>query len=943
MLRTVFRSLPLMVALICTFFVARAQTHDTILVDFGDTNNASPFPWNNLTDFQQGSLTNLSTSSGQSSGFGLAVVKSFVHYNFSGTTQPDPAPGFPASATYDNFYGRQNQPGEDTAAIRFSGLNPYKPHEFDIFASRMDAGDNRETQYIIIGQDTTIVYLDAANNESNIAQATNVFPAVNGTITIIMTWGSNNNNPSRFFYLGAIKMIFPRDIEIAVDVNAFLEGPFNVSAMTPILPSIPLEQPYSTAPWHYSGNESVSEIPGNNIVDWVLLELRQAPSAVEATTAQRIGMQAAFIKSNGSITSTDGNSLPLFTGWPQPGLFAGIWHRNHLQVLSSTSLQELNGVFNYDFSTAVTQAFGERQKEIAPGIWSMVAGDADADGYLSMADRTDVWNLQAGRQGYLQADFNLDGQVNNIDKNDFWFPNYSSGFWTIPSIDTILVDFGGESHSSPFPWNNVTDPISGSLSNLINSAGLTTAIGIDVVDAFQGINFSGTLSTPPALEIPGNASYDSFFGELSNNLGSVEITNLNPGKLYTFQLYASRMEANDNRQTRYVALGSYSDTTYLDIANNTGNIAVIENIQPGANGIIRIDVSQGPENNNGNAFFYLGVLKMIYESEAPLQPSLTLVSPNGGEVFQAGSEQVIQWNAVNLANDIVVEFSVNSGNDWTAIDTVPSYQQFLTWTVPLLNSENCLVRLTSGFYSDISDAAFAISNLVYNCRFVVLGSSTAAGVGPSVPDSAWVNRLEAALQEVDVNYEVINLAVSGYTTYQILPDGFEIPPGVNETVDEERNITAALAYEPLGIFINLPSNDANKYYTVEQQLANFDTVINLALAQGVSVWITTPQPRNFSDPAQIQLQLDMLDTIPQVYSEAVIDFWTGVADEDGWILIQYDSGDGIHLTDAAHAILFERVWQKQPANIQCEPFTPDRNNQPASLFRAKSENKSFEQ
>ncbi|MFT5667674.1 MAG: lysophospholipase L1-like esterase, partial [Vicingaceae bacterium] len=55
---------------------------------------------------------------------------------------------------------------------------------------------------------------------------------------------------------------------------------------------------------------------------------------------------------------------------------------------------------------------------------------------------------------------------------------------------------------------------------------------------------------------------------------------------------------------------------------------------------------------------------------------------------------------------------------------------------------------------------------------VVLGSSTAAGTGPSSSDSAWVNRYRRHLQALNPQNVVTNLGVGGTTTYNIMPDWF---------------------------------------------------------------------------------------------------------------------------------------------------------------------------
>ncbi|MDZ7288551.1 MAG: beta-glucosidase BglX [candidate division KSB1 bacterium] len=188
---------------------------------------------------------------------------------------------------------------------------------------------------------------------------------------------------------------------------------------------------------------------------------------------------------------------------------------------------------------------------------------------------------------------------------------------------------------------------------------------------------------------------------------------------------------------------------------------------------------------------------------------------------------------------------------------------------------------------------------------VVLGSSTAEGTGPVDKNNAWVNRYRAYLQHLDSNYRVINLAKGGYTTYQIMPSGF-IPPAGRPQPDVERNVTKALALQPAAVIINLPSNDVTAGYTLKEQLANYDAVLAQLRAQNIPFWITTTQPRNLPDVQRKNL-MAMRDSTLARFGSRAIDFWSGIADSLGRIKPIYDCGDGIHLNDHGHQILFERV------------------------------------
>jgi sugar lactone lactonase YvrE/lysophospholipase L1-like esterase len=194
---------------------------------------------------------------------------------------------------------------------------------------------------------------------------------------------------------------------------------------------------------------------------------------------------------------------------------------------------------------------------------------------------------------------------------------------------------------------------------------------------------------------------------------------------------------------------------------------------------------------------------------------------------------------------------------------------------------------------------------------VVIGSSTAEGTGASPADSAWVNRYRSYLQKYSSEFEVINLAIGGFSSFRVMPTGYEPPPARPFYPRENNNITFALAFHPKAIIVNMPSNDAANYFTIAEQVANFDTLAAYAKRYQVPVWFSTTQPRNFTDASQRTNLMVMRDSIISRYSNKewtrVIDFWNGLSDASGNILPAYNSGDGVHLNNKGHRLLYERV------------------------------------
>jgi hypothetical protein len=91
--------------------------------------------------------------------------------------------------------------------------------------------------------------------------------------------------------------------------------------------------------------------------------------------------------------------------------------------MSANPLTEIDGVYSYDFTTAINQAYNSGQKQLSGGVCGLYGGDGNSLGTIDMDDISLIWKVEAGRQGYHNGDFNLDSQVNNMDKNEIWVLN----------------------------------------------------------------------------------------------------------------------------------------------------------------------------------------------------------------------------------------------------------------------------------------------------------------------------------------------------------------------------------------------------------------------------------------------------------------------------------------------------------------------------------------
>jgi len=203
-----------------------------------------------------------------------------------------------------------------------------------------------------------------------------------------------------------------------LDLKVILEGAYNGIDMDTILlqsDRIPLDQPFNIPPWNYYDSASVSAVP-DSVIDWVLLELRHSPSYITLTKVP------LFLKYNGVITNLTGAPVSFQTNIPN--IYAVIYHRNHLGIMSANPLVKTGDIYSYDFTAGANQAYGTNaQKNLGSGIFGLYGGDGNADGTIDIDDKTTIWAIEAGSSGYLNGDFNMDSQTNNTDKNDIWNNN----------------------------------------------------------------------------------------------------------------------------------------------------------------------------------------------------------------------------------------------------------------------------------------------------------------------------------------------------------------------------------------------------------------------------------------------------------------------------------------------------------------------------------------
>ena len=94
------------------------------------------------------------------------------------------------------------------------------------------------------------------------------------------------------------------------------------------------------------------------------------------------------------------------------------------------------------------------------------------------------------------------------------------------------------------------------------------------------------------------------------------------------------------------------------------------------------------------------------------EPGLKVISPNGGETLTAGIDYEITWSSCDPQLDSVkIQYSVDSGENWTTITAGTANDSSYYWTVPNMPCDSCLIKIADFDCDpfDISDSLFTIS------------------------------------------------------------------------------------------------------------------------------------------------------------------------------------------------------------------------------------------
>lgn len=145
-------------------------------------------------------------------------------------------------------------------------------------------------------------------------------------------------------------------------------------------------------------------------------------------------------------------------------------------------------------------------------------------------------------------------------------------------------------------------------------------------------------------------------------------------------------------------------TSWTTIVNNvTGNAYTwsVPNV-PSTSCLVRVrDSGSSCYVDDSDAFFTI----------APLLP--VLLSPNGGEVLNAGCPVNITWDPATFYSTVRIDYSSDGGLTWINIISNATNNGTRSWTPPYVYSDQFLIKIANSsnvLIADTSDATFTVKN-----------------------------------------------------------------------------------------------------------------------------------------------------------------------------------------------------------------------------------------
>lgn len=573
----------------------------SIYVNFSDGSYPPSAPWNstNKQPVQNDLFPNLKDQNNVATTIGIKIVSAWQALgngsNYYGTTTGNNSGVFPDNVMKTAYWSNTIK-----QTLKLYGLNSTSNYSFTFFGARGDVTDNRMTNYTI---GTKTVSLQTASNTTKTVAINNVTPDANGEISIDL----QNGTGSVYAYLNAMVVQVNYDDGNPPARPTNLAGTSSTSGVTLTWKDVAF-------------NETGYEVYRAGVAAGPFTLLNPAPTnanAVNFTDTSTRANQTYYyavraINSHGASAYTD--TIKVITGNNNPKLdsIADV-------VIKNNQTLTLNLHASDDPGDILTLS--------ASNLPSFVrlTDNGDGTGTLSLTPAAG----DVGRYSNVKVTVN----DNNGGSSSRTFNIYVRD----KNITAVYVNFN-QTLPADNPWNNFNSypGATASISNMKDDAGTTTAIKIQLLDAFTGTTVLGSTTGNNSGVYPDNVIASNYYTSEAT-ARRIRLSGLPTNYRYNLVFFGSR-QGNDNKNTDYTV---GTNTVTLNAANNTANTVQINGVAADSTGVIDFTVKQ----STGAAYGYINSLVLQYylDNGAPLAP--------GSAVATAKSKTSIQLKWMDNSNN----------------------------------------------------------------------------------------------------------------------------------------------------------------------------------------------------------------------------------------------------------------------------------------------------
>jgi hypothetical protein len=370
------------------------------------------------------------------------------------------------------------------------------------------------------------------------------------------------------------------------------------------------------------------------------------------------------------------------------------------------------------------------------------------------------------------------------------------------------------------------------------------------------VDASGTVHLVYQEAVGGN--YEIFYASVSSGPVQPSVRVLSPNGGEAWAPASSQQITWTTRGTTTanvrIELSTNGGAAYTDIAASTPNDGAYTWTVPGSLSttcLIRItDTANAALTDTSDTYFAIS-------SAPPPTTQITVVSPNGGEVWQALTTQVITWTTQGTVGAVHIELTTNAGASWSDIVASTPNAGSFAWTVPNSPSTACGVRISqasTGSPADTSNAVFTISSSTHAEPPIglVLATRLADDAGSKINTIGWMdnpNNKSSDLQSYRIYRKPSDSPDSAFALIA------SVSPLVHSYDDANVPFSQKFTYGITALGKTGGESAASEYVTEISVFAplsaSFTTIVNSSLFKKETINVITWQDTPLNGPAGV--------------------------------------------------------------------------------------------